>query len=187
METRIDVAPDVGLEAFFEDHLPAKVQQLLRAHPADALRGQTVQLGFEVAGEPAWGLTIRDGSDVTVARAPERCDLRLGFDEAGFRRIMTGPGRRLDIVSLIFRNRHQLHELDRVQGQVDIRAVEDGQVWPLGITFRDNTTRQVKIRSEYERFCDLFEGRASGVQLFLTGRLKAKGDMALLMAVQRFL
>ncbi|MBZ0253970.1 MAG: SCP2 sterol-binding domain-containing protein [Candidatus Methylomirabilis sp.] len=186
---RIDAPMDISPADYFANHVPQAVEATLKERPAAEMEGIEFKVAFEVEGHGAWTVRIADGARVALeAEDHPDAHLRFRFDERAFRRSQLGEGRRLDVIEMIHGDRRRFDKLPSTAGTLHLElTAEEPEPHRVSIVFAGGGPSQVTLAATLDDFCDVVERKANPVMLFMSQRLRARGNLGYLLKTQQIL
>lgn len=186
---RIDAPADIAPAAYFSDHVPQAVETVLKERPASGMEGIEFKVAFEIQGHGTWTVRIQDGARAALDAADHPdAHLRFRFDERAFRRSQLGEGRRLDVIEMIHGDRRRFEKLPSTAGTLHLElTAEEPEPHRVSIVFAGGGPSEVTLSATLDDFCDVIERKANPVMLFMSQRLRARGNLAYLLKTQQIL
>jgi len=185
----VDAVPD-SVDAFFESFFPAQFQRHRKLFPDVA---ESVPATFVVEGQGAWSFWLQDGKLAVRAEKHPQTRLQAVFRPDDFEGIVMQRARH-EIATQGTVSETSLGPfrfLFSLDGKADRFANDDGSLLfvardgdkkhQLGIVFGAQTMPQeprAALHLKLDDLLALLNQRVSGTRLFLTRRLRIKGELA---------
>ena len=185
-----DVPADIPVPDFFTEHVPPFFAARIAGQSARSLVGKEFTLQYNV-GDHRYCLRIADGTRLeVVAGGVDRPTVALTMTEALWRESVAGKidgvlDRFVDPTQLLDPGRFA--KLSKARGTVVARLKDGADVREIRLTHNGAAEPAVEITLKQADWVKMLAGKKSGHMLFLTGKLRAKGDLGFLVQVQALL
>jgi putative sterol carrier protein len=189
--TVFNVPEDVTVEDFFSTHVPAQFKEITEGADLSSMDGLEFTLQFDIEGK-IYCLKITNGTDLEMIEGgTEKPVLALSLSESDWRNAVTGKvegtfDRFIDPMQIADPTRY--NALLSTKGTLHVVLQGgNGSTTKASLVFNAAAQPQVTMTLALSDWVSLQNKEAVGTQLFMSGKLKADGDMMFLMALQQLL
>lgn len=182
------VPHDIDLDEFFFENMREHFDKNTSRANTTSLQGKEFVLQYGV-GEAEYSLHIKDGDTLEIAKgAANSPHLSLHLEESDWRDYLSG---KVDIGLHRFMDPAQLFDPQRFKSLTEIRGtlflkLNTGNPEPLvaKIAFNGRDKPSATVKLELADWLALQAGKKKVAMLFMTGKLKAGGDLSFVMKCQ---
>lgn len=184
---KFTVQSGASVEDFFIHCVPAQFNDAISGADLSSLSGKEVNLQFNI-GVQVYCLKIKDGNTLEVSRsAVEKPLLAMALSDQVFLDAVSGKlegmiDRFTDPVEIA--NPVRLRNLMETKGALNLSLKQDNGEIPITMVFNGEAKPCVELCMELKDWIALQNRETTGQNLFLNGKMKFSGDMALLMRLQ---
>jgi len=190
----INVEPNVSVQKFFEEIIPALFKETLtQTPPPEDMAGTEFRIQFNITGENGgvYAIVVKDAKEMQVIPGGiSNPMIEITLTESDWRRSITS--RVEGVLNMFFdpktRTRSKYNALLDTKGTFHLElSVENGE--PFNATLRFNSAPQpeVKLMMSAKDYAAMVKRELNSTMAFMQGRLKFKGDMGFLMKLQSFM
>ncbi len=183
------VPEDVKVDDFYKNYVPRHFREITRTLDVSAMEGKEFTLEFHV-DEKKYCLKIIGGRELEVIEGGIQTPmLMISLRESDWRDAVTGkvqglldrftdPGQVSDTT--------RYNRLLATKGTLHLELVkEDGTIMPIMMRFNGQETPSVTMKLSLADWVAMQKKEVNGQVLFMSGRMKATGDMVFLMSLQQ--
>ncbi len=184
---KFTVQSGASVEDFFVNCIPAQFNDAVSGADLSSLVGKEIHLQFNIS-DVVYCLKIRDGKSVEVIRGDaEKPLLALALSDSVFLDALCGKyeglfDRFIDPVEIS--DPVKLKNLMDTKGTLNLSLKQENQNIPMAMVFNGEVKPCVDISLELKDWIAMQKKEVNGQALFMNGKLKFSGDMALLMRLQ---
>ncbi len=179
---------DLDISEFFSNYVAEHFNSSVAGKDTSALAGKEFKLQYEV-GEQKYGVMITNGDKLEIVDggfdSPTLC---LHMEEPDWRnhisgRVDAGLDRFIDPTQLLDPKRYA--KLMNTKGTLILKLKnDDGEQAVARIIFQDAAKPSATLKLKLSDWVGMQKGKKSGPMLFMSGKIKAGGDMGLVMKAQ---
>ena len=185
------VPATVEVDEFYRKILPAQFKELSAGVDFSAMAGKEFTLQFNIGGRK-YCLRIVGGGDLEVIEGGiDKPMLTLVLSESDWRDSVTG---RIEGILDRFTDTSQVADTARYQRLLSTRgtlnvelARGDGPVMPIAMIFNGQEKPAVSMRLALSDWVAMQRKEVNGQTLFMSGKMKATGDMMFLLSLQELI
>jgi putative sterol carrier protein len=187
---KFNARANVSVEDFFHNYMPKQLKALIAQAGSDVMKKRDFSLQFKV-GQNIYCLKIKDGVDVeTVKGGIEKPTITVFLNEASWRDIATDKVEGvLDPFIDPTRIANQAHyeKVRTTKGTLNLELSEaDAKADKVCTTvvFSGEAKPAVTMKLSRANWVAMRKRETTGQALFMSGKMKASGDMSFLMGLQ---
>ncbi len=185
---QFNVPHDVEIASFFGEHVTSYFNKQTASINTSAMSGKEFTVQYNIS-DKKYCLRIKDGKHLEIIDGGiENPMLCMAMGEPDWRdnisgRVEGGLDRFIDPIQILDPGRYR--KLVQIQGTLNLRLKKkNGSIMPVDITFNNKSKPSVMLNLKLPIWVAMQKGKKSGQMLFMTGRMKVKGDMMFLMKCQ---
>ncbi|MCP4599117.1 MAG: SCP2 sterol-binding domain-containing protein [Proteobacteria bacterium] len=185
---QFNVSHDIPLDEFIDDHVTAEFKKGIADADTSSMKGKEFTIQYEI-GDNKYCLQIVDGSTLEIIKGGVDAPmLRLHMAENDWRdyisgKVDAGLDRFLDPTQLLDPKRYKA--LIGLKGALSLKLKkDDGDRLLVNVAFNNSDKPAATLKLKLSNWIAMQNGKKSGPMLFMTGKMKAKGDMGLVMKCQ---
>lgn len=184
---KFTIQSGTSVEDFFTKNIPTQFNDAIAGANLSALAGKEINLQFNVSDQ-SYCLKIKDGNQLEVIKGGvEKPLLTLAMSEQVFLNAIGGKfagmfDRFMDPVELS--DSTKLKNLMDSKGALNLFLKHEGAEVTMNMIFGGEAKPSVDITLELKDWIAMQNKEITGQTLFMNGKLKFSGDMALLMRLQ---
>jgi hypothetical protein len=188
METH-SIPHDVSVEDYFKRYVPMGFQIWKKNNTPEGMEGTEFTMQFRIrgAGGGAYGIRVRDATEMEIVEGEmDHALLTIEMSEKDWRESVTGKFGSADewMQSQDRPSRRRLEALRGIQGMLELELERpDGGVLESKTLFNMVNTPRVLLKMKLEDYVAMQKGELKGQEAFLSGKMRAQGDMAFLMRI----
>lgn len=179
---------NISLDEFFAEHVGAHFQEKTSRMNTSLMKGKAFTIQYGV-GDEKYCLRIIDGDKLeTIKGGMDFHNLSLHLCESDWRDYMSGQidvglDRFIDPSQLLDPKRFKL--LDEVKGTLFLKLNTGGDETIIAtISFNAASTPSATLKLKLADWLAMQSGKKSATMLFMTGKIKAGGDLGFVMKCQ---
>lgn len=184
-----NVPDDVTVEDFYKNYVPRQFEQITESLDVSAMEGKEFTLQFDI-GDKKYCLRVTSGKNLEVIEGGiESPMLALALSESDWRDAVTG---KLEGLLDRFTGPGQVSDTQRYNRLLATKGTlyleltkDDGTVMPITMRFNGQDKPSVTMRLSLADWVAMQKKQVNGQVLFMSGRMKATGDMVFLMSLQQ--
>jgi len=186
-----NVPETVTVDDFFRTHVPAQFKEITEGVDLASMDGLEFTLQFDIEGKK-YCLRITGGTELEMIQGGvEKPVLALSLSESHWRDAVTGKvegtfDRFIDPMQIADPTRYKTLLSTKGTLHVVLKG-DDGSTTQASLVFNAAAKPQVTMTLALSDWVALQNKEVPGPMLFMSGKLKADGDMMFLMALQQLL
>jgi putative sterol carrier protein len=188
---RFDIPENIKVEDFYTNYLPKQFKELTSGVEMSAMAGKEFTLQFTIEGKK-YCLKITNGKELEVIEGGiDKPMLTLSLSESDWRAAVTS---RIEGILDRFTDTTQIADTARynkllsTKGTLNVELTkDDGTIMPIAMIFNGEEKPLVTIKLALSDWVAMQRGEVNGQVLFMSGKMKATGDMMFLMSLQQLI
>jgi putative sterol carrier protein len=175
------------VEDYFKKYVPLGFEIWKKNNPAVGMEGTEFTMQFRIQGEQGgtYGMRVRDGSALEIVEGEmDHAMLSIEMSEKDWRDSVTGKFGGADDwrQSQERPSRRRLEALQGIKGMLELELERpDGGVLESKTLFNMVDTPRVLLKMKMDDYAAMQRGELNGQEAFMSGKMRAQGDMAFLM------
>ncbi len=184
---QFNVSHDIALDEFFDAHVRVHFEESTAKANTSSMAGKEFTLQYEV-GEAKYCLHIKDGDKLEIVQGGvDKPMLRLHMEEPEWRDYISGQedfglDRFIDPTQLLDSKRYK--QLSEMKGTLFLKLGRGDGTAVATIGFNSEESPSATLKLKLADWIAMQKGKKSGPMLFMTGKIKAGGDMGFVMKCQ---
>ena len=176
------IAPDVTLDQFFEQLLPAGFAEQQAANP----NTESVTMAFHITGDPSADWTVNiEGPKMTCVKGLSPALITYTLSSADFRDAMLEEnGAKRTLIFPERRGGRGTGALKALRGTMALNLTRPGgDPFKIEMSFNGPATPRTTMTVALADWIAIGEGKMNGQEAFMTGKMRVEGDMGFMMQV----